>query len=94
MYANSFATDRAVMSARSVHECVGVADAPRHVRHVFEQVLLVHEPVVRVDLLAVDADGDAAQRLQLQAGCRDDHVGVETTDRTSRRCPLASTWSM
>ena len=43
-----------------------------------------HEPVVRRDLLPVDADRDAAERLQLYAGRGDDDVGVEMPARAQR----------
>ena len=61
---------------------VDVADAPRRVRHVLEHVLLVDEPVLRLDLGAVDAQQHAAERLQLQAGGGDDDVGVDAFTRT------------
>ena len=57
--------------------CVDVSETPRHVRDVLEQVLLEDESVVGLDLRAIDAEGHAAQCLQLQPRRGDDHVGVD-----------------
>ena len=40
-------------------------------------MLLVDEAVLRLDLGAVDAQRDAAERLQLKSGGGDDHVGID-----------------
>ena len=45
---------------------------------------LVDESVLRFDLLAVEADRRAPERLQLQAGGGDDDVGVEVLSRIQR----------
>ena len=63
---------------------VRVTQAPRRVGHIFEKMTPEDEPLVRVDLLAVDADPDAAQRLQLDAGRGDDDVGVEVSAGAQR----------
>ena len=45
-------------------------------------MLFVDEPVLRLDLRAVDAQLHTAERLQLQAGGGDDDVGIDALTRT------------
>ncbi len=84
MYANRFATDLRSQVGAQRPRRVRVAHAPRRVGDVLKQVAPEQEPVVRVDLLPVDADRDAAKRLQLDAGRGDDDIGVEPLTRAKR----------
>ncbi len=63
---------------------VGIAHTPCQVGHVLQQVRLVDEPILWLDLVAVEADGGAAECLQLQTGGGDDDVGVEVLSGLQR----------